>query len=701
VNAAAPADEERVLILAPTSADAALSRSILAEARLRCEVCRDLAALTEALHAGAGSLLLTDEVPAAWDARLLVEALEAQPSWSDLPVLLLAESGADSSAAAWALEMLGNVTILERPVRVTTLVSALRTAIRARRRQYELRDQLVELRRKEEQVRSLNERLLVDLGRLTRLQQVSTRLVQTTHLAELLEEILDAAIEITAADKGNIQLFEGGALRIVAHRGFERPFLEFFRNVKDGSAACGAAMLARERVIIDDVTTHPIFADTPAGEVLLAAGVHAVQATPLLSRSGHLLGMFSTHYRTALRCDDAALPFFDMLARQAADFIERVQGEEALKEADRRKDEFLATLAHELRNPLAPIRNALHIMQIAPEHPATMERVRGLMERQLVHMVRLIDDLLDVSRITRGKLQVRKERVDLASVIGSAIDTVRPLIDAAGHVLNVDIPSQPIYLDADPMRLAQVFSNLLSNAAKYTDRGGRIDLTAAPEGNEIVVKVRDSGMGIPAHALPTIFDMFTQVDPSQERSQGGLGIGLTLVRQLVHMHGGSVEASSGGVGEGAEFTTRLPIASPSLANEPPTAESSSGHRLSYRILVVDDNLDAAETTGTMLRMIGNEVRIVHDGILAVEETAGFRPDVILMDIGMPGLNGYEAARRIRDQPWGKKIVLVALTGWGQEEDKRRAREAGFDHHFTKPVDPRELDRLLQRLPPHG
>jgi signal transduction histidine kinase/DNA-binding response OmpR family regulator len=701
MNAAAAAAEERVLILAPTSADAALSRSILAEARLRCEVRCDLGALTEELHAGAGALLLTDEVPAAADARLLVSALDAQPSWSDLPIILLSESGADSSAAAWALEMLGNVTILERPVRVTTLVSALRTAIRARRRQYELRDQLIELRQAEEQVRSLNDRLLADLGRLTRLQQVSTRLVQTTHLAELLEEILDAAIEITDADMGNIQLFEGGALRIVAQRGFERPFLEYFRSVKDPSAACGAAMLARERVVVDDVRTDPIFAGTPAGEALLAAGARAVQATPLLSRSGRLLGIFSTHYRTTLRCNGAALPFFDMLARQAADFIERVQGEEALKEADRRKDEFLATLAHELRNPLAPIRNALHIMQIAPDHPATLERVRSLMERQLAHMVRLIDDLLDVSRITRGKLQVRKERVDLASVVGSAVDTVRPLIESSGHVLNIDIPSQPIHLDADPMRLAQVFSNLLSNAAKYTDRGGRIDLTARREGNEVVVKVRDTGMGIPAHALPTIFDMFTQVDPSQERSQGGLGIGLTLVRQLVHMHGGSVEAWSAGAGKGAEFTTRLPIVSMSLPKDTSAEEARSCRLVSYRILVVDDNRDAAETTGTMLRMTGNEVRIVHDGIQAVEEAVGFRPDVILMDIGMPGLNGYDAARRIRDQSWGKDIVLVAVTGWGQEEDKRRAQEAGFDHHFTKPVDPREIDRLLQGLPSHG
>jgi len=527
MNQAPTTDPERVLVLAPTPADAALTRTIIGDAGLTCHVDADPQSLARSLSDGAGAILLTEEVVVDREADALARVLDSQPPWSEVPIILLISAGADPSVAAQAMQLLGNVTILERPVRVTTLISALRTAIRARRRQYEVRDHLVDLTQAEATLRAQSERL---------------------------------------------------------------------------------------------------------------------------------------------------------------------------RDSDRRKDEFLATLAHELRNPLAPIRNALQIIHLAGNNGPAVEQARLMMERQIGQMVRLIDDLLDVSRISRGKLELRRERVELASVIKSAMDTAQPLISAAGHELTLSVTPQAIYLDADPVRLAQIFSNLLNNAAKYMERGGHIWLTVTRGEREVIVTVRDAGIGIPADALPTIFDMFTQVDRSLEKSQGGLGIGLTLVRQLVAMHGGNVEARSEGQGKGAEFVVRLPMASVvplrSSASDQGEQRACTG---ACRILVADDNRDAAESMSAVLRLMGNEVRTVNDGMRAVEEAAAFRPDIILLDIGMPRLNGYDAARRIRAEPWGKNIVVVALTGWGQEEDKRLAFEAGFDRHFTKPVDPADLERLIAGL----
>jgi CheY-like chemotaxis protein/nitrogen-specific signal transduction histidine kinase len=390
------------------------------------------------------------------------------------------------------------------------------------------------------------------------------------------------------------------------------------------------------------------------------------------------------------------IEFMQTICRYVTAAYERVRLIRQLRDTDQRKDEFLATLAHELRNPLAPIRNALEIMRVAGVESATVQQAaRTMIERQLGQMVRLIDDLLDVSRITRGRLSLRTERVELAAVVQSACDTSRPLIDASGHELEIELPDEPVHLDADPVRLAQVFSNLLNNAARYMDRGGHIWLTARKTSDSVTILVRDTGIGIPATALPTIFDMFTQVDETVERSQGGLGIGLTLVKRLVELHGGRVVAESPGVGRGAVFTVQLPIAPRRDAAEPaPPPRQRRDHTIMKRVLVADDNRDAAESMGMLLRLMGNEVRTVHDGVQAVEEAEAFQPDVILLDIGMPRLNGYEAARRIRGQQWSEAATLVALTGWGQEEDKRRATEAGFDKHFTKPVNPADLERLI-------
>jgi PAS domain S-box-containing protein len=379
----------------------------------------------------------------------------------------------------------------------------------------------------------------------------------------------------------------------------------------------------------------------------------------------------------------------------ARDITERIRYEQALKDADRRKDEFLATLAHELRNPLAPLRNGLEVMKLARGNTQLVEQSRAMMERQLGQMVRLVDDLLDVSRISRGKITLHRQRVELAAVVQQAVETSRPLIDASEHELAISVPREPIYVNADVTRLAQVFANLLNNAAKYTERGGRISLSIERQGSDAVVSVQDNGVGIPPPMLPNLFEMFTQVDRSLERSQGGLGIGLSIVKRLTEMHGGTVEAHSAGYGQGSEFVVRLPVVlSLAVERRNDGAAMNSAAVARRRVLVVDDNRDAAASLAMMLKLLGNETQTAHDGLEALEVAAALRPDVIFLDIGMPRLNGYETARRIREEPWGQSPLLIALTGWGQEDDRRRSREAGFDAHLTKPIDPQALEKLL-------
>jgi len=421
-------------------------------------------------------------------------------------------------------------------------------------------------------------------------------------------------------------------------------------------------------------------------------------AAPFVGRGGRNLGLVHVAGKTAGEFTESDEAILVQLAHIAAVAIENARLNCELRDQDRRKDEFLALLAHELRNPLAPLRNGLQVLRLAGATSEAGDHARAMMERQLGHMVRLIDDLLDVSRISRNKMELRRSWVPLADIIGSAVETARPMMEAAGHELTVALPPEPVYLDADLTRLAQVFGNLLTNSAKYTEPGGRVWLRARRDGAQVAVDVQDTGIGIPVEAQPTIFDMFSQVDRSIERSTGGLGIGLALVKGLVEMHGGTVSVASAGPGQGSTFTVRLPLAP---ARPEPAAASAGAPAAGAqrRILVVDDNHDAAQSMAMMLQLLGNVVRTAHDGLAAVEAAEQLRPDVILMDLGMPRLNGLDATRLIRAQPWGTGVTIIALTGWGQEVDRKQSRLAGCDGHLVKPVSLPDLENLLAELTP--
>lgn len=367
-----------------------------------------------------------------------------------------------------------------------------------------------------------------------------------------------------------------------------------------------------------------------------------------------------------------------------------------LAEADRHKNEFLAMLAHELRNPLAPMRSALYLLKSERADETARERARGILDRQMQHIVRLVDDLLDVSRIVRGTIELRREVVDLVDVVERAVETVQPLIDAQGHALVVSLPTQPVPVDGDLMRLAQVVANLLTNAAKYTNPNGRIEVNVRSEDGEAAVSVRDNGVGISAELLPRVFDLFVQADKSLARSQGGLGVGLTLTQRLVAMHGGTVSAHSEGEGLGSEFVVRLPLASRDAATASTRAGETAVGELPRRkrVLVVDDNIDAADSIVIILNEAGYEVTSVHDGPAALAEAQRFRPEVIVLDIGLPGMSGYDVARRLRHDPEFKRTPLVAVTGYGQDSDRQRSRDAGFNYHLTKPVDPDVLKAFV-------
>jgi signal transduction histidine kinase/DNA-binding response OmpR family regulator len=425
--------------------------------------------------------------------------------------------------------------------------------------------------------------------------------------------------------------------------------------------------------------------------------IHSLVILPLVAR-GRTLGVFSLGLSISARKFDSDLMLVaNDLASRAAVALDNALLYRRIHEQDRRKNEFLAMLSHELRNPLAPITNAIHVLQAADADARKVAWAKDVIGRQVKQLSRLVDDLLDVSRITQGKIELKVEAVDVSEVVNAAVEAARPFIDAQEHSLMVLLPRNPLSVRGDFARLTQVLANLLNNAAKYTDTKGRVSLTAAEEGAEIVFRVRDSGIGIPEDALTNIFDLFVQVEHTLDRSQGGLGIGLTLVKRLVEMQGGSVSAHSAGKGHGSEFTVRLPAAPVEQRVEAPRQEAERFPGVApgeCRVLVVDDNRDAAESTAMLLKMEGYDVRLAYDGTEALASVQALHPDAILLDIGLPGMDGHEVAERIRSDPANGATLIVAISGYGQADDRERSRQAGCDHHLVKPVDPVALSELL-------
>jgi signal transduction histidine kinase/DNA-binding response OmpR family regulator len=441
-------------------------------------------------------------------------------------------------------------------------------------------------------------------------------------------------------------------------------------------------------------------AETMANEKQPPFAVRSGLVLPLVARDRTLGVLALARAHSSQRYTPADVAFAEDLANRAAVALDNARLYRSIREDDRRKNEFLAMLAHELRNPLAPIRNAVQILHEDGLESSVLQWIRDVIDRQVKHLVRLVDDLLDISRITRGKIRLQKEQLDVRAVASSAAESSRPLIEARQQKLTISLPAEPVHLLADHTRLVQILGNLLNNASKYSEEGGQIYLSVERDGNEGVFRVRDSGIGISAEMLSRVFDLFTQVDRSLDRSQGGLGIGLTLVRRLVEMHQGTVQASSAGPGKGSEFVVRLPLLvnglpqSISLSNGDVCSLPITGRR---RILVVDDNCDGADSLGTLLRMAGHDVRICHNGPASLVEADVFSPEVVMLDIGMAGIDGYEIARQLRRTSHLQNALLIAVTGYGQEEARQRSLQAGFDHHLVKPVDLKVLHELLSRL----
>jgi two-component system CheB/CheR fusion protein len=537
--------------------------------------------------------------------------------------------------------------------------------------------------------------LASELRAMARLQELSTKAMEADRLEQPLGAILDAILELTGADFGSIQLYDEASrtLRIVAQRGFEKRFLDFFESVDALSGSTyGRALSERARIIVEDVEKDRDFAQglTEAR----AAGYRAVAAVPLCASSNRLVGMLAVHFRERHPFSPQELRIVDICARQAADAISVSMLQQALREADRRKDEFLAMLGHELRNPLTPIHNALQILKRASLPVHEVERLHGLIERQASNLVRLVDDLLDVARITRGKIELKRRPIDLKDAIGEALETAKPHMEAKKQQLDASLPEEPLVVNGDLVRLDQVFSNLLDNASKYTPAGGHIDISARRDGDAAIVCVRDDGVGFAPDELSRAFELFVQGKEPSGQGKSGIGVGLALARGLVELHGGAIEAVSDGAGKGAEFSVRLPLSDipAGVADPPPT--SSERWTPPRRALIVDDQPDVADSLAMLLQSFGTKVRTASDGPSALAAIAEFMPEIAIVDIGLPGMSGDNLAREIRTRPEGRNMILAALSGWGQEDVRRRALEAGFDYYFVKPLDFDALSELF-------
>jgi PAS domain S-box-containing protein len=544
----------------------------------------------------------------------------------------------------------------------------------------------------------LKDELGVQIADLQRLHEMSLRLASTHDLQRILKDVLATAMAVAGADCGLLSLLEADSncLEVGASMGFSDESLELIRALPNGVGPCGACLTEGRRVIVADAQSDPLFAEHR--DLPQRLDFRAVHSIPLNTRHGKTLGVLTMQFRTPHRPSDREVRLTDLCARHAVDFIENAQLYQALRDADQRKDEFLAVLAHELRNPMAPISNALQVLRLSDDLTPASLRMCEIMQRQVTHLARMVDDLLDVSRITRGKVELRREPVDLVSAISAAVETSKPFIELKGHQLSISLSPEPIVVEADSVRLSQVIANLLNNSCKYTDRGGQIWLTAQRKESEAMISVRDTGVGIAPETLPRVFDLFSQADRTIQRSHGGLGIGLHLAKNLVQLHGGTIEARSAGLGQGSEFVIRLPLSSsgqlPARLPSPTTAAPLLPPR---RILVVDDTRAAAYMLGKLLEALGQNVQVVHDGESALERVRSYAPDVVFSDIAMPKMDGFELARHVRQSGFSQP-VLVALTGFSQESDRDRTRSAGYDYHLVKPVGLEMLQQLLGSLP---
>lgn len=570
---------------------------------------------------------------------------------------------------------------------------------------------LIERRIADEALRNSERRLSAELADMKLLQSLSAELIREDDTTTMYATLVEAASAIMQSDFGVLQIVHpdrgpGGTLQLIASHGFSPEVAEAWRwTPRDAGTTCGLAMRRDARVVAPDIAEPTLEIGVAERAAYLAIGVAAAQTTPLVARGGKTVGMISTFWRRPHRPSERDLRLLDIVARQAADLLERAQAAEtlrrndaALKEADRRKDEFLAVLAHELRNPLAPIRTSLELMRFARGHPEVLEEARATMERQVGHMVRLIDDLLDVSRIASGKIHLKREPAQLRSLLDAAIETNRALLADGMVVLDVQVPTEPLFLNVDTTRFIQILSNVLHNAVKFSRPGAHVGIAVTVESvgragaRGVRFVVSDSGAGIAPQLLPRVFELFAQDDASARGP--GLGIGLALARQLIEMHGGSIEAHSDGIGHGSTFTIRLPLATEvAVSAATALAPVRTGQVIDRRVVVIDDNADGANAMRRLVTLLGGDCRAAYSGEDGLAEVLAFRPDVVFLDIGMPGMDGYEVCRRIRRDA-GYDAVVVALTGWGQDRNKEEARLAGFDAHLTKPADPVAIQNIL-------
>lgn len=810
-----------MLVLVPPGRDDEVAVRVLEDAGLPASLCANLDALVAGIGEGAAAVLVAEEMLGDPGHDPLQAAIAAQPPWSDLPVLLLSPFRGKGVEDRWALRALGNVTVLERPVRLAALLTAVRSAVRARQRQFELREHLRLLQesraRERERAADLesllgavpaaiwisNDRecreikgngisydwlhlrggnvsavaadapergfteyrddrpvaahdlpmqraaasgrpvlgeelelrfndgsrrhilgnavpLLDEAGaprgalaafvdvsalktaetaarrqadRLRLLAEAASVVLTTEDAPAMIERLFHSMAEHVALDTYfSFEVVKGERrLHLKSWSGVPEDKVAEIAELDFGVAVCGRVAESGRMILVNDVQSG----QNPAAEWVRRLGLAVYVSFPLLAE-GELLGTLSFGSRTKSRFDAEEIEFLSTLCHYVTVALERVRLIRSLRDADRRKDEFIAMLAHELRNPLAPIRQAAAVARMPSAGPAQLGWCHAVIERQVNHMAALLDDLLDVSRISRGRLQLHCAPVPLAEVVSTAIETAWPHLDTRGHHFEVRLVDQPVTLFGDRLRLAQVLANLLNNAAKYTARGGRVRLSAHCEGGWVQVVVADNGIGIPPEQLERMFEMFTQGNAPGDLSEHGLGIGLNLARSLVAMHGGTLEASSEGVGQGARFVVRLPVAAAVDARPGPPAAMPAADNSGRRVLVVDDNVDAAESLAMLLRLQGHVADTAHDGEAALRAVASADPEVVFLDLGMPGMDGYEVATRLRMQRDASRLTLVALTGWGQADDRRRTRAAGFDHHLTKPVNLDALERILQQ-----